>query len=153
MRKFSLVAGVLLTLAVSATTMAATPAAATRTVAAPAVPTTTLTWNTTFAKAAISGSGVLSGTSTYTSDKVVVQAAGVKKGTAVVLRLIWKSGTHVHAFATTTVVATLTKSGEFVRTWNLTTIERAALKSAEAHKYSVYLRLVDGSTIATGLFK
>ncbi len=155
MRKLSLVAGVLLTLAVSATTMAATPAAATRTVAhrTPAVTTTTLTWKAAYAKAAISGSAVMSGTSTYTSDKVVARATGIKKGAAVVLRLFWKSGTHDHTFATTAVAATLTASGQFVRTWSLSSTQRAALRAAEAHKYAVYFRLVDGSTIATGLFK
>ena len=154
MRKLSLVGGLVLALAAASSTMAATPSGV-HSVAAviPAITTTTLTWKASYSKSPIAGTATLSGPSTYTADKVVVRATGIKKGAMVTLKIFDKAGTTFHTLALATVTATLNTSHQFVRSWILSSTQRAALKTAVGHGYPVYFRLIDGSSIGTSLFK
>jgi hypothetical protein len=153
MRKLSLVAGLLLALAAASSTMAAAPAMRAVASAAPAVTATTLTWKSSYSKSPIAGTAKLSGSSTYSSDKVSIKATGIKKGATVTFKIFDKVGTKFHTLALMTVTATLNSSHQLVRTWTLTPTQRAALKTAESHAYPVYFRLTDGSTKATGQLK
>jgi hypothetical protein len=130
--------------------MAATPVAAVRTAAVAPATTTTLTWKASYAKSPITGTAVLSGASTYATDKVVVKATGIKKGATVTLKIFEKAGSRYVTFAHVTLTATLNSSSQFVHTWSLTTAERGSLKYGVAHGYPIYFRLIDGTTTATG---
>jgi hypothetical protein len=148
MRKLSIAGGLLLALAAATSTMAATPAL----VSASTV--TTLHWHAAFAKAPIAGSARLSGTSTYTTDAVVISARGIRRGAHITARLLERTRAgKVSTFAWITFTATPSSKGVETRTWRLTPVQRANLKAAVRAHDTLYLRLVDGSIVATGVFK
>ena len=150
MRKLSLIGGLVLALTVGTATMAATPTTVRSAATTPTTAVTILSWRANFAKAPIAGAAVLTGTSTYSVDRVVVRASGVKKGAVVTLQLLEKVGTKVMVVSHITVSATLTKTNTFLRTWYLSAAARSSLKYAVAHNYPLYVRVIDGATVATG---
>ena len=149
MRKLSLVGGVVLALAAATSTLAATPTAQTTAATSTAA---TLTWKATFSKTPVSGTAVLTATASHTQDKVVVRATGLTKGTKVTFRIFETVAGKNRAIASASGVVTLTSKGQLVRTWVLPSAERAAVKAALAHGDAISFRLIDGTTVASGLF-
>ncbi len=150
MRKLSLVGGLLLALAAASSTMAAAPSVRPAVTAAPTVATVALTWKATYAKSPIAGTAYVTGTSTGTSNKLIVRATGVKSGATVTVLIFDVAGSKTHTIMMTTTKATLNASHQFVEGWYLNAAQRAAFKYAVNHRFPVYVRLIDGTVMATG---
>ncbi len=147
MRRLSIPGGLLLAVAAAGAVFAAAPSSPAVNLAAA---TTTLTWDATLSHAPIAGAATLSGPSTYASDKLVIHVRGFKSGVALTERLFVRAGKKVSTIGVTTYSAKLNSKGVEAHAWTLTASQRRALKAAVKAGDTIFVRIMHGTTVATG---